>query len=121
MPIPLGFVDEVVLGVVVVDCPTVLPGVVPIVVLGVPAVPPVCVFCEPSVLDVFAVVPAPVLVLLPPMPEPVEPAVCAPAQAKAASIVGARSHVRFIVIPSMDFDCKSGIRHHGSPVRVPIE
>jgi hypothetical protein len=48
----------------------------------------------------FAVVPAPVLVLLPPMPEPVEPAVCAPAQAKAASIVGARSHVRFILDPS---------------------
>jgi hypothetical protein len=48
----------------------------------------------------FAVVPAPVLVLLPPMPEPVEPAVCAPAQAKAASMVGARSHVRFILDPS---------------------
>jgi len=48
----------------------------------------------------FAVVPAPVVVLLPPIPEPVEPAVCAPAQAKAASIVGARSHVRFILDPS---------------------
>ena len=56
-------------------------------------------FCEPIVPVAFAVVPAPVLVLLPPMPEPVEPDVCAPAQAKAASMVGARSHVRFIVDP----------------------
>ena len=48
----------------------------------------------------FVVVEAPVLVLLPPIPDPVDPAVCAPAQAKATSSAGAANHVRFIVYSS---------------------
>ena len=41
----------------------------------------------------------PVLVLLPPIVDPVDPAVCAPAQAKAVSKTGAANHVRFIDHP----------------------
>ena len=83
----------VALGFVVVDCPTVLPGVVPAVV---PALAPVCVLCEPTVVELLLVVPGAVLVLVPPIPVPVDPAVCAPAQANAPSSTGAANHVRFI-------------------------
>ena len=83
----------VALGFVVVDCPSVLPGVVPVVV---PALAPVGVFCEPTVAELLLVVLGPVLVLLPPIPVPVDPVVCAPAQANAPSSTGAANHVRFI-------------------------
>jgi len=78
-----------------VDCPALLPGVAPIV----PAAAPGWVeVCEPVVLGLTADVAAPVPVLLPPMPDPVDPAVCAPAQANAPSRIGAVSHVRFICV-----------------------
>ncbi len=44
----------------------------------------------------LVVVLGPALVLLPPIVDPVDPAVCAPAQANAMSKTGAANHVRFI-------------------------
>jgi hypothetical protein len=84
--VPFEFAPGVV---VVVVCPTVLPGVVPGVVL----------VCDPTVPGVVAVVLAPVPVLLPATPEPAEPAVCAPAQAKAPIRTGAANQIRFMCIP----------------------
>lgn len=46
------------------------------------------------------VVLGPVLVLLPLMPVPVEPVVCAPAQANAPSRIGAANHVRLMLVSS---------------------
>lgn len=53
--------------------------------------------CDPAVAGLVAVVLGPVLVLLPPMPDPVDPAVCASAQANAPSKTGAANHIRFII------------------------
>ena len=80
-----GTVEEVLPGsaeeLVVLDCPIVLPGVVPACVVP----------CAPVVAELVPVL------LLPILPEdPVEPAVCAPAKESSTSRAGAAIHVRFI-------------------------
>lgn len=91
--VPVVALGLVVVGVVVVDCPTVLPEVVPAVE---PAVAPVCVPVVGLLVVVgLVLVVGPVLVLLPLM-LPVEPAVCAAATPKASRKAGAIIHV-FIV------------------------
>jgi hypothetical protein len=94
--VPVVALGLVVVGVVVVDCPTVLPEVVPAVD---PAVAPACVPVLGLLVAVgLVLVVGPVLVLLPLM-LPVEPAVCAAATPKASKKAGAIIHV-FMVEPS---------------------
>ena len=64
---------------------------------AVPVGPAAVPFCVPIVPVLFAVVAGPALVLLPPIADPVDPVVCAPAQANATSSTGAANHVRLIV------------------------
>jgi len=63
---------------------------------AVPVGPAAVLFWDPIVVTLFVVVLGPVLVLLPPIADPVDPAVWAPAQADARSKTGAASHVRVI-------------------------
>jgi hypothetical protein len=81
------------LGFVVVECPAVVAFIGP---AAVPIGPAAASFCEPIVVVVLVVVLEPVLVLLPPIVDPVDPAVCAPDQEKATSKTGAANHVRFM-------------------------
>jgi hypothetical protein len=88
--VPVVALGVAVVGVVVVDCPTVLPEVVPVVE---PAVAPVCVPVVGLLVEVgFVLVVGPVLVLLPLM-LPVEPVVWAAATPKASRKAGAIIHV----------------------------
>lgn len=112
-PIPVEFVVVVLLlGLVAVVCPVVVafiwPAAVPV---GLPAA---VLFCEPIVAALFVVVLGPALVLLPPIADPVDPAVCAPAQAKAVSKTGAVNHIRFM--SSNSLLCK--LRNSGISARV---
>jgi len=75
-------------------------------------------FCEPRVLELLVVVVDPVLALLPPMPDPVEPVVCAPAQANATSKTGAANHVRFIVKFPSASECVSTAALLPSEIRI---
>ena len=99
------------LGLVVVVCLVVVvfigPAAVPV---GLPAA---VLFCEPIVAALFVVVLGPALVLLPPIADPVDPAVCAPAQAKAVSKTGAVNHIRF-----MSSNSPLWIRNSGISARV---
>jgi hypothetical protein len=89
-------VPDDVLGLVAVDCPIVLPGVVPAVVPDVePAVPDAL---GELVEPLLVVVLGPVLLLLPPIPLPVEPDVWAPATPNASRRAGAANHVFRIVV-----------------------
>ena len=86
---------------VVFDCPAVVafigPAAAPVGLAAAPAsVPAAVLFWVPSVEVLFVVVLGPALVLLPPIADPEEPVVCAPAQANAVSKIGAANHVRFI-------------------------
>lgn len=61
------------------------------------AAPGCALVCVPIVVELLLVVVAPWPALFPPIPEPAEPAVCAPAHANAPSKTGAANHVRFIL------------------------
>ena len=78
-----------------VDCPAVVAFIGP---AAVPVGPAAVLFCDPIVAVLLVVVLGPALVLLPPIVDPVDPVVWAPAQANAKSKTGAANHVRFIFL-----------------------